>query len=188
VQHADHVALLRPGVPAAAKVWADFGAGRGAFSLALAELLGPNATLYLVDRDAGALRETARAVASRYPGVAVHPLAADFTRPLPPTLPPLDGAVMANALHFVPDAGKPAVVARLAAALKPGGRLLLVEYNVDRGNMWVPHPLTYARWEALARQNGFAHTRLLATRPSSFLKEFFAAESISKDLSTDGTD
>ena len=186
MQHADHVALLRPGVAAGTKVWADFGAGHGAFSLALAEVLGPGGTLYLVDRDAGALRENARTVASRYPAVTVHPLAADFTRPLPPALPPLDGAVMANALHFVPDAGKPAVVARMAAALRPGGRLLLVEYNVDRGNLWVPHPLTYARWESLARENGFARTRLLTTRPSSFLKEFFAAESVSEDATVTG--
>ncbi len=178
MEHTDHVNLLRAGVPAAAKVWADFGAGRGAFTLALAELLGPGGTLYAVDRDANALRDLVRMLGQRFPGVSVQRLTADFTRPLPPELPPLDGAVMANALHFVSDAGKPAVIQRLAAALKPGGRLLLVEYNVDRGNLWVPHPLTYARWEKLAGQNGFTQTRLLIRRPSSFLKEFFAAESI----------
>jgi SAM-dependent methyltransferase len=159
-------------------VWADFGAGTGAFTLALADLLGTGSEIYALDRDSGALRENARAAAARFPGVAVHPVTADFTRPLPPTLPALDGVVMANALHFVPDARKPEVVRRLAGALKPGGRLLLVEYNVDRGNLWVPHPLGYARWETLAGQNGFARTRLLARRPSSFLKEFFAAESV----------
>ena len=37
MQHADHVALLRGGVSSPGGVWADFGAGRGAFSLALAE-------------------------------------------------------------------------------------------------------------------------------------------------------
>jgi SAM-dependent methyltransferase len=169
---------LRGGVPPRSGVWADFGAGQGAFTLALAELLGPGSELYALDRDAGALRENARAAAQRFPGVTVHPLTADFTRPLPAALPPLEGVVMANALHFVPDARKPEVVQRLAGALKPGGRLLLVEYNVDRGNLWVPHPLSYARWETLAGQNGFAHTRLLARRPSSFLKEFFAAESL----------
>lgn len=176
--HSDHVNLLRGGVPPDAKVWADFGAGAGAFTLALADLLGPGGIIYAVDRDAGALRENSRAVAQRFPAVTVHPLKADFTLALPPALPPLDGAVMANALHFVPDARKPVVVGRLAGALKPGGRLLLVEYNVDRGNPWVPHPLSYARWEALAGANGFTRTRLLATRPSSFLREFFAAESL----------
>jgi hypothetical protein len=112
--------------------------------------------------------------------VRVEPLPADFTRPLPAGLPPLDGAVMANALHFVPEAGQPAVVARLAAALKPGGRLLLVEYATDHGNLWVPHPLSYQRWAALADANGFAHTRLLATRTGRFLNGFYAAESIAR--------
>jgi len=177
VQHADHVALLRGGVPAPGGVWADFGSGRGAFTLALAELLGPGATIYSIDREAGALREQARLMAERFPATRLHTLAADFTRPLPSALPALDGLVMANALHYVPDRQKAAAVLRVKSYLKPGGRWLLVEYNVGRGNPWVPHPLAYPTWEALARQCGFEHVRLLATRPSSFLKEFYAAES-----------
>jgi SAM-dependent methyltransferase len=177
VQHADHVALLRGGVPGPGGVWADFGSGHGAFTLALAELIGPGAALYSIDRDAGALREQARLVAGRFPSLALHTIAADFTRPLAPALPALDGLVMANALHYVPDRDKAAVVRQIKSYLKPGGRWLLVEYNVDRGNPWVPHPLAYPTWEDLARQCGFEHVRLLATRPSSFLKEFYAAES-----------
>ena len=177
MQHTDHVALLRNGVPGPGGTWADFGSGRGAFTLALAELLGPSGTIYSVDHDAGTLGQQAQQLAARFPGVRLHTLAADFTRPLAPPLPALDGLVMANALHYVPDRQKQAVVQLLKANLKPGGRCLLVEYNVDRGNPWVPHPLAYPNWEALARRCGFEHVRLLATRPSSFLKEFYAAES-----------
>lgn len=177
MQHADHVALLRAGVPGPGGVWADFGSGHGAFTLALAELIGPGSTLYSIDRDAGALREQARLVAERFPGVALHTMAADFTRPLAPALPTLDGLVMANALHYISDLNKPRAVRLLKGYLKPGGRWLMVEYNVDRGNPWVPHPLSYPTWEALARQCGFEQVQLLATRPSSFLKEFYAAES-----------
>jgi SAM-dependent methyltransferase len=176
VQHADHVALLRGGVPKPGGVWADFGSGRGAFTLALAELIGQGGTLYSIDRDASALREHARLVAAHFPGLALRTQAADFTQPLAPALPALDGLVMANALHFVPDHAKERVVHLLKTYLKPDGRWLLVEYNVDRGNPWVPHPLSYPTWEALARRCGFAQVRLLATRPSSFLKEFYAAE------------
>ncbi len=177
MQHADHVALLRGGVPGPGGVWADFGSGRGAFTLALAELLGPGSQLYSIDRDAGALRDQARLMADRYPGVLLRTVAADFTHPLRPPLPALDGLVMANALHYVPDRQKAAVVQLLKGYLAPGGRWLLVEYNVDRGNPWVPHPLAYPTWETLARQCGFEHVRLLAMRPSSFLREFYAAES-----------
>ena len=42
--HSDHVRLLRDGVPQAGGVWADIGSGGGAFTLALADLLGPQAT------------------------------------------------------------------------------------------------------------------------------------------------
>jgi SAM-dependent methyltransferase len=189
VQHADHVALLRGGVPGPGGAWADFGAGRGAFTLALAELLGAGSVIYAIDRDAGALRDlrltlapalaagASAGVAERFPGLELRTVAADFTQPLRPPLPALDGLVMANALHFVPDRQKAAVVRLLKGYLKPGGRWLLVEYNVDRGNPWVPHPLAYPTWEALARQCGFDRVRLLATRPSSFLREFYAAES-----------
>jgi len=53
VEHADHVTLLRGGVPGPGGAWADFGAGRGAFTLALAELIGPGSQLHAIDRDAG---------------------------------------------------------------------------------------------------------------------------------------
>ena len=177
MQHADHVALLRAGVPGPGGVWADFGSGQGAFTLALAELIGAGSTLYSIDRDAGALREQARLVAERFPGLSLQTIRADFTRALAPSLPALDGLVMANALHYVSDHDKARVVRLLKGYLKPGGRWLMVEYNVDRGNPWVPHPLSFATWETLARQCGFEHVRLLATHPSSFLKEFYAAES-----------
>jgi SAM-dependent methyltransferase len=178
MQHDDHVALLRPGVPRPGGVWADFGSGGGAFTLALADLLGPGGVIYSIDRDGRALRQQAETLKALFPGVSLHTLQADFTRDLRPPLPPLDGLVMANALHFVPDAKKAEVVNRVKSYLRPGGRWLLVEYNVDRGNLWVPHPLAYPTWEALALGCGFTSVRKLAVRPSSFLKEFYSAESV----------
>jgi len=178
MDHNDHVALLRPGVPAAdsAAIWADLGAGDGAFTLALAELLGPGATIHTIDRDGAALARGAAEVARRFPGVVVRPQPADFTRPL--SLPPLDGIVMANALHFVHDRDKAALVRRLVAWLRPGGRFLLVEYNVDRGNVWVPHPLSFATWAELAARAGLGHVELIGRRPSRFLREIYAATSL----------
>jgi SAM-dependent methyltransferase len=177
MNHQDHVDLLRKGVPAPGGVWADFGSGRGAFTLALAELIGPGGQIYSIDKDRVALREQERLISSRFPereAGMTRTLAADFTRPL--DLPPLDGAVMANSLHFHKD--KLAILRLIRGYLRSGGRLLLVEYNVDRGNLWVPHPLSFRTWEKLAAQAGFEKTRLLAARPSRFLGEIFAAESV----------
>src|SRR5215216_3058591 len=98
MNHNDHVVLLRDGV--AGKVWADLGSGSGAFTLALADLLGPTGEIYSIDQNASSLREQERAMRAQFPAVNVHYLPTDFTRPL--TLPPLDGIVMANSLHFLP--------------------------------------------------------------------------------------
>ncbi len=171
MQHEDHVALLRGGIAGPGGVWADLGSGTGAFTLALADLIGPTGEIYSVDKDQGSLREQERAMRARFPAVMVHYLAADFSRKL--DLPPLDGIVMANSLHYQRD--KDAVLQLVRGYLRPGGRMLLVEYNADRGNPWVPYPLSYSTWEAVARRNGFAETRLLARVPSRFLNEMYSA-------------
>ncbi|MFN8453984.1 MAG: class I SAM-dependent methyltransferase [Anaerolineae bacterium] len=175
MNHADHVNLLRSGIPAAGGVWADLGSGTGAFTLALAELLGPGGEIYSLDQDRGALRRQERAMQAQFPQTIVHYLNADFTQPL--KLPALDGIVLANALHFQKYPAQRQVIQRLKSYLHPGGRLILVEYNVDRGNLWVPHPLSYQSWEKLARESGFIYTQLLETRPSRFLQQIYATVS-----------
>lgn len=174
MNHADHVALLQDGIPQPGGVWADLGSGDGAFTLALAELLGPGAAIYSVDKNGSRLRRQERNLRGRYPGTKLQTITADYTHPF--NLPALDGVVMANALHFQRE--KDAVLRLIHDTLRPGGRLILVEYNVDKGNIWVPHPLSYPSWEKLAGRNGFVNTRLIGRRPSSFLGEIYAALSL----------
>jgi ubiquinone/menaquinone biosynthesis C-methylase UbiE len=171
MNHEDHVYLLKGGISEQGGVWADLGSGTGAFTLALADLIGPGGQIYSVDRDRGSLREQERAMSRYFPAISVSYVAADFTRPL--DLPLLDGLVMANSLHFIRN--KDATLQLIRSYLRPGGRLVLVEYNADRGNPWVPHPLSYPTWEALSKRQGFTGTRLLATLPSRFLGEIYSA-------------
>lgn len=173
MDHTDHTNLLRGGIHESGGIWADLGAGAGAFTLALAELIGSRGEIHAVDRDAGALRANARAMRERFPLVTVHYHVADFTFPL--DLPLLHGIVMANALHF--QRNQAAVVRLLRGYLRPGGRLLIVEYNIERSNFAVPHPVPYSRWVRLACDAGFEHTELLARRPSRFLREIYSAVS-----------
>jgi ubiquinone/menaquinone biosynthesis C-methylase UbiE len=174
MDHHDHVNLLRSGITETGGTWADLGSGSGAFTLALAELAGVEAEIYSIDQDKGALREQARAFKTRFPQANVHFQQADFTKRLP--LPTLDGIVMANSLHF--HRQKDPILKLLHDYLKPGGRLLMVEYNVDQGNMWVPHPISFDTWKSLAQKNGFRNTQFLAARPSRFLKEIYSAVSL----------
>jgi ubiquinone/menaquinone biosynthesis C-methylase UbiE len=175
MDHSDHVALLRPAKVHPDGTWADLGAGSGAFTLALRELAGAQASIYAVDRDKARLGELERAWRMRFGDTEnLHLLHADFTGPL--NLPALDGLLMANSLHFYQD--KTSLLRRVSQLLKPGGRLLAVEYAVDAGNMWVPYPFSFERFKLLAVEAGFGAPRLLATHPSSFLKGFYAAEAI----------
>ncbi len=171
MDHKDHIFLLQKGIPGPGGVWADLGSGTGAFTLALADLLGPQAEIYSVDKDRGSLLTQSRMFKERFPKHKVLWKVADFTRSL--DLPLLDGVIMANALHF--QRTKEPVLQNIHGLLRPGGRIILVEYNADHGNYWVPHPISYNSWEILSRQAGFRETRLLATVPSRFLKEIYAA-------------
>ncbi len=175
MDHADHVWLLRGAVEPGG-TWADIGAGTGAFTLALADLLGPGGRIVALDRDAGALLENARLVAGRFPDVSTETIVADLTRPV--VLPELDGLVAANSLHYVAPDRQVAVVAQLARHLRPGGRFVVVEYDADRGNPWVPHPFSYPSWERLAAAAGLTETRQLGRLPSRFLGAIYAAFSL----------
>lgn len=171
MNHTDHVNLLRPAIAQQGGVWADFGSGSGAFTLALRELVGADAEIFSIDQDVERLREQERAFQRMFPESNLLVLGADFSREL--KLPPLDGIVMANALHYFRDKEK--LLKHARGFLKPRGIFILVEYNVDAGNMWVPHPLSFETFQKLAPRAGFGEPRLLAKAPSNFLREFYAA-------------
>src|SRR6478752_3615649 len=125
MDHTDHVALLRPGVPPGGS-WADLGAGDGAFTLAVADLLGPGGRIVAVDRDRRALQRNAAAVAARFPATTLETLVADLTGPLDVGgIEGLDGIVAANSLHYVPGERQADVVRALTALLKPGARFVI---------------------------------------------------------------
>ena len=172
MDHTDHVNLLKPAHLESGGTWADFGAGSGAFTLALRELIGPHANLYAIDKDRRGFSELEKAHRAKF-GTSqnLHPVRADFTGAL--SLPPLDGIVMANSLHYHKDKEK--VLRHVRSFLKLNGVLLLVEYNVDSGNPWVPYPLSFETYRTLAPRAGFTEPSLLATHPSRFLHEFYSA-------------
>jgi SAM-dependent methyltransferase len=180
MDHADHLFLLKDGIQSPSGIWAEFGSGAGAFTLALVELTQPSALIYSVDRDMQALNRQAIVIRERFNtrenGIIF--LHADYTTSL--ELPTLDGVLMANSLHF--QKNKLPVLQKIYGYLRPGGCMILVEYNSDRGNHWVPFPLSFDTWNYLASQAGFQDTRLLAKVPSSFMGEIYSAQSCKIDM------
>src|SRR5512133_388199 len=83
MKHNEHVDLLRPAHLPSGGTWADFGAGSGAFTLALREFIGPDAEIYAVDKDRSRLAELERDYHIHFGDIShLHLLAADFSRDL----------------------------------------------------------------------------------------------------------
>jgi ubiquinone/menaquinone biosynthesis C-methylase UbiE len=171
MDHRDHVALIRDGVAGAGSRWLELGAGEGAFTLALADLLGPGGRILATDRDDRALRSAAAAVSRSFPAVELETRALDYTNGIPDGA--FDGVLAANTLHFVAD--RDATLRAIRHSLAPGGRLVIVEYDADRGNPWVPHPFSFESWRTEAVRAGYREPRRIGRIPSRFLGAMYAA-------------
>jgi ubiquinone/menaquinone biosynthesis C-methylase UbiE len=172
MNHDNHVRLIEAGIGRnSGGVWTDFGAGSGAFTLALRDVAGPEVEIIAVDRDGGSLRALESTMERHFPETRLELRRADFTVEL--DLPPLDGILSANAIHYVPDQVE--LLRHWRDYLKPEGRLIVVEYDTDRGNRWVPYPLSFTTFGRIAQAAGYAATTLIGTRRSRFLDGFYAA-------------
>lgn len=174
----DAVELIRDAVGGGVGVWADLGAGTGTFTRALSNVLGAGSTIYAIDEDPSAVRALRELETRRSSNdVQVIAVNADFTRPL--ELPrsargqvQLDGILLANALHFAPDAER--VLSALVQRLRPGGRVVVVEYDRRAASQWVPFPIPASRWPRLAEAAGLTSPTITATRPSSYAGILYA--------------
>ncbi len=129
--------------------------------------------IFSVDKDRPALARQQKARGLRFAQAPTSVVLADFTEPL--DLPPLEGVVMANSLHFTEDKGP--ALNLVHGYLKPGGRLIVVEYDVDRGNPWVPFPFSFDTWSRLALEHGFSRPELIGRHQSRWLSGLYSAVS-----------
>ena len=167
--------VTRVSTPASSMAWRICSsvkyAGSGTFTGALVALVGPTGRVHAVERDARRVR-TLRELARESSTIEV--VEGDFTLEL--ALPRLDGVMLANALHFVPAEGQAALLARLAAMLRPGGGLVVVEYEDRVASRWVPHPVSSARLAKLAHEAGLPAPREIGRRASRYGGSMYAAE------------
>lgn len=160
---AEAVRLIERGVDSKSTVWADLGAGGGTFTLALDEILGYNGVVFSVDRNLEILRNKIRV---QYMRSTIHLYEENFIQPMP-FLPPLDGILLANALHYVKDQ-ESFLTSLVENYLKPRGTLIVVEYDRFEADRWVPYPLPLPYFERLASQIGLTLPEEIGRKRSVF--------------------
>jgi|ADGO01.1.fsa_nt_gi ubiquinone/menaquinone biosynthesis C-methylase UbiE len=143
------------------QVWADLGAGSGLFSRALSALLAPGSTIYAVDKNYKPDQE----IASENAATTIQLVKNDFTSPLA-ELPRCDGIIMANSLHYVKD--KLTFLQQLRSILTPAGRIIVVEYDTDRANQWVPWPISCKNLQEFVSKHQLGSLQKLATESSVY--------------------
>lgn len=177
MEHDAAVRLLRPAVPARGGAWADLGAGRGTFTAALADLLGSAGRVFALDRDRAAVAALRDLAGRRHEHRAeIRPVEGDFRRlDGVPELDGvrLDGALFANALHFVDSPGD--VLSDVAGRLRDGGAVAVIEYEGRSPSPWVPHPLPPDRLERAARAAGIGRPRIVGRHPSRYRGSMYCA-------------
>ena len=156
------------------ETWADLGAGTGTFTVALARLVGQTGAVYAVDRERSSVnalsivaqdddRERARII-------VMH---RNFTEEL--ELSRLDGALLANALHFVNGDQQAQVLRHIADRLVDSGAVVVVEYDNRAPSPWVPFPVSLTRLADLARQAHLGEPEHIGRRRSMFGGNMYAA-------------
>lgn len=141
------------------QTWADLGAGNGLFSQALATQLANGSVIYPIDTAA-----VVKTITSPTSGVSIKPIQMDMTSAELNVR--FDGVLMANSMHFVQD--QQAFLLKWVNALKPGGRILVVEYDLTEPNPWVPFPISFNALVKLATSVGCREISRLAEKPSLY--------------------
>lgn len=78
----------------------------------------------------------------------------------------LDGVVMANSLHFIQN--KKRLFAKLESYFSGDPTFLIVEYDTDKANSWVPYPLSFLSLDTLFTSLGYHQVIKLAEHPSVY--------------------
>ncbi len=158
----DAVEMIKfaPDSKAGQQRWADLGCGSGIFTLALAELLPAGSIIIAVDKDKKALKN----IPDKYSNVMIEKLNHDFLNFELTGI--FNGIMMANSLHFVKD--KLSFLKEIIINLNKPEYFLIVEYDTDISNPWVPYPLNFQALRILFESLGFKSVIKLNERPSIY--------------------
>ena len=143
--------------------WADLGCGDGLFSYALANILQPGSTIHAVDKNK--LKLSPQTIPEQ---TKINSLQLDFINDDLP-FSDLDGILMANSFHYVKD--KSEFIRKLEKHLKSSPQFLIVEYDTENANQWVPYPIGFKSLEKLFINAGYSSIIKINEMPSVFRRE-----------------
>lgn len=144
------------------QVWADLGCGTGTFTLALASLLPENSSIYAIDKSKIALNK----IPIQFENIIIKKIEADFIKiELPDDL---DGILMANSLHYIRE--KHLFIRKIMTHIKQEGCFLIVEYDTEVANPWIPFPVSFDSLKKLFKKEGYKPEKL-KDKPSLYRKE-----------------
>lgn len=149
---------------------ADLGAGSGYFTIRLAKAVGATGKVYAVDIQQGMLDLLQRAVTKeKLTNVTAVLGTADDPR-LPPES--LDLVLMVDVYHEL--SAPQTTLAHLMRALKPGGRLVLLEYRAEDPDVPIlpEHKMTKAMVKLEIEHEGFRQQRVYDDLPRQHLIVF----------------
>ena len=141
-------------------VWADLGCGSGLFTSALASLLNEESIVYAIDKNISTFK-----IHSILNGVSIKPVEVDFEKAAL-QFKNIDGIMMVNSLHFVKD--KITFLKKIKSYLNKNGRILIVEYDTEVANHWVPYPISFLSLKKIFNDTGYSSVIKINERPSTF--------------------
>lgn len=143
------------------KVWIDLGCGTGTFTLALASILEEESIIYAIDSNGSALKQ----LPSTYNKVIIEKLVLDFVSADLP-IHQINGVLIANSLHYVKD--KESFLTNLKSHLINDACFLIIEYDSNASNTWVPYPIDFQSLKGLFSKVGNKSITKLNSRASVY--------------------
>lgn len=155
------------------EVIADIGAGSGYFTLRLAKHVGPSGRIYAVDVSPDMIRH----LNTRVRDAGLTNVSAILAPPDDPLLPqPVDRFLIVDVWHHIDD--QPGYLAKMKKLLKPGGRVIMIDFHKRELPVGPPVGMKIAR-EDLLRQmtsNGFRLAAEHTFLPYQYFLVFEAAQ------------
>ena len=119
-------------------------------------MLPAGSSIVCVDKDP-------QRIEAAYEGIALQFRQADIQQ-IDFTPGSLSGVLIANALHYVND--QPAFIGRINRFLAKQASWIIIEYDTDTSNPWIPYPVSFNTLKALFNSHG--DVRKLGERPSVY--------------------